>query len=61
MVRARGRVSATRAAGDLRVGIIGLGCAGQQHIAAYDALPGARVAAIAGLAALQIQEQGWSR
>ena len=42
MVRARGRVSAARDAGDLRVGVIGLGWAGQQHIAAYDALPGAR-------------------
>ena len=40
MVRARG-VSAARDAG-LRVGVIGLGWAGQQHIAAYDALPGAR-------------------
>ncbi|HEX5898533.1 MAG TPA: Gfo/Idh/MocA family oxidoreductase [Solirubrobacteraceae bacterium] len=42
-------MSAARAASDLRVGVIGLGWAGQQHIAAYDALPGARVAAIAGL------------
>jgi predicted dehydrogenase len=33
----------------VRVGVIGLGWAGQQHIAAYDALPGVEVAAIAGL------------
>ena len=42
-------MSAAGDAGDLRVGVIGLGWAGQQHIAAYDALPGAQVAAIAGL------------
>ena len=40
----------TQAAGDvLRVGVIGVGWAGQQHVAAYDALPGAEVVAIAGL------------
>ena len=33
----------------LRVGVIGVGWAGQQHVAAYDALPGAKVVAIAGL------------
>jgi predicted dehydrogenase len=33
----------------LRVGVIGVGWAGQQHIAAYDALPGVEIAAIAGL------------
>jgi predicted dehydrogenase len=33
----------------LRVGVVGVGWAGQQHIAAYDALPGAQVVAIAGL------------
>ena len=49
VVRARRRVSAARDAGDLRVGVVGLGWAGQQHIDAYDALPGAHVAAIAGL------------
>jgi predicted dehydrogenase len=42
-------VSAARAGDELRVGVIGLGWAGQQHIAAYDALAGARVVAIAGL------------
>jgi predicted dehydrogenase len=42
-------VSAARDAGDLRVGVVGVGWAGQQHIAAYDGLPGAQVAAIAGL------------
>jgi predicted dehydrogenase len=35
--------------GALRVGVIGLGWAGRQHIAAYAALPGVRVVAIAGL------------
>lgn len=33
----------------LRVGVIGLGWAGQQHIAAYEAAPGAELVAIAGL------------
>jgi predicted dehydrogenase len=33
----------------LRVGVIGLGWAGQQHIAAYDALPATQIVAIAGL------------
>jgi predicted dehydrogenase len=34
---------------DLRVGVIGLGWAGQRHLEAYDALPGAKVVALAGL------------
>jgi predicted dehydrogenase len=34
---------------ELRVGVVGLGWAGRQHIAAYDAAPGVRVVAIAGL------------
>src|SRR3954449_1856041 len=34
---------------DLRVGVIGLGWAGQRHLEAYDALPGANVVALAGL------------
>jgi predicted dehydrogenase len=33
----------------LRVGVIGMGWAGQQHLAAYDALPGVRIVALAGL------------
>jgi predicted dehydrogenase len=33
----------------LRVGVVGVGWAGHQHVAAYDALPGVEVAAIAGL------------
>jgi predicted dehydrogenase len=33
----------------LRVGVIGVGWAGQQHLAAYDVLPGVEIAAIAGL------------
>jgi predicted dehydrogenase len=32
----------------VRVGVVGLGWAGQQHIAAYDAHPGTKVVAIAG-------------
>jgi predicted dehydrogenase len=35
----------------LRVGVVGVGWAGQQHIAAYHRLPGVEVAAIAGLEA----------
>jgi predicted dehydrogenase len=34
---------------ELRVGVIGLGWAGQRHLEAYEALPGARVVALAGL------------
>jgi predicted dehydrogenase len=48
MVRASAGVTAPRNDA-LRVGVIGLGWAGQQHVAAYDALPGAKVVAIAGL------------
>src|SRR3954451_10276 len=33
----------------LRAGVIGVGWAGRQHIAAYDAMPGVELAAIAGL------------
>ena len=33
----------------LRTGVIGVGWAGRQHIAAYDALPGVELVAIAGL------------
>ncbi|MEA2286545.1 MAG: hypothetical protein QOJ21_2588 [Solirubrobacteraceae bacterium] len=33
----------------LRVGVVGVGWAGQQHIGAFDALPGAKVVGIAGL------------
>jgi predicted dehydrogenase len=33
----------------LRVGVIGVGWAGQQHLAAYDAVPGVQVVALAGL------------
>lgn len=44
------RSDATKTGGDVvRVGVVGLGWAGRQHIAAYDALPGARVVVIAGL------------
>jgi predicted dehydrogenase len=35
--------------GELRVGVIGLGWAGQRHLEAYDAVAGARVVALAGL------------
>jgi predicted dehydrogenase len=34
---------------DLRTGVIGVGWAGERHVEAYDALPGARVVALAGL------------
>jgi predicted dehydrogenase len=34
---------------DIRVGVIGVGWAGQQHLAAYEALPGAEIVALAGL------------
>jgi predicted dehydrogenase len=34
---------------DVRVGVVGLGWAGQQHLAAYEALDGAQVVALAGL------------
>ncbi len=34
---------------DIRVGVIGVGWAGRQHLAAYDALAGVRVGALAGL------------
>jgi predicted dehydrogenase len=33
----------------VRVGVIGVGWAGRQHLAAYDALPGAQVVGLAGL------------
>jgi predicted dehydrogenase len=33
----------------LRVGVIGLGWAGQRHVAAYDRVPGAQLVAVAGL------------
>src|SRR5215210_3102477 len=33
----------------IRVGVVGVGWAGQQHLAAYDELPGVEIAAIAGL------------
>jgi predicted dehydrogenase len=44
VVRASERVTTP-----LRVGVIGLGWAGQQHLAAYDALPETRIVALAGL------------
>jgi predicted dehydrogenase len=34
---------------DIRVGVIGVGWAGQRHLEAYDALPGVEIAAVAGL------------
>jgi predicted dehydrogenase len=34
---------------DVRVGVIGVGWAGQQHLAAYDALAGVEIVALAGL------------
>jgi predicted dehydrogenase len=35
--------------GDLRIGVIGVGWAGQRHVEACDALPGVRVVGLAGL------------
>jgi predicted dehydrogenase len=35
--------------GDLRVGVIGVGWAGQRHLEAYEALDGVEIAAVAGL------------
>ena len=35
----------------LRVGVVGVGWAGRQHLAAYDALPGVEIAGIAALEA----------
>jgi predicted dehydrogenase len=43
MVRGDGPVT------NLRVGVIGLGWAGQQHLAAYDALAGVEIVGLAGL------------
>jgi predicted dehydrogenase len=43
MVRGDGPVTS------LRVGVIGVGWAGQQHLAAYDALAGVEIVALAGL------------
>jgi predicted dehydrogenase len=34
---------------EIRVGVIGVGWAGQRHLEAYDALPGVQIAAVAGL------------
>jgi predicted dehydrogenase len=48
MVRASRRVTVP-SEDVLRVGVIGLGWAGQQHLAAYDRHPGTKVVALAGL------------
>ena len=42
----------------LRAGVVGLGWAGQQHMAAYDALPGVELVAIAGMEDGPRQELG---
>jgi predicted dehydrogenase len=34
---------------ELRVGVVGIGWAGQQHLKAYDALPGVRIVSLAGM------------
>lgn len=36
-------------AAELKVGVVGIGWAGQQHLKAYDALPGVRLASLAGM------------
>ena len=38
----------------IRVGVIGIGWAGQQHLAAYDALPDTEIVAIAGMEATEV-------
>jgi predicted dehydrogenase len=43
---------------DLRVGVIGLGFAGSTHLAAYSALPGATVVALAGQEEPRLHELG---
>src|SRR3712207_5818376 len=42
----------------LRVGVIGVGWAGQHHLAAYHELPGVEVLAIAGMEEPVLQETG---
>jgi predicted dehydrogenase len=34
---------------ELRVGVVGIGWAGQQHLKAYDSLPGVRIVSLAGM------------
>lgn len=36
-------------AGELRVGVVGIGWAGQQHLKAYDSLAGVRIVSLAGM------------
>ena len=36
-------------AGELRVGVVGIGWAGQQHLKAYDSLEGVRIVSLAGM------------
>ena len=42
----------------LRAGVVGLGWAGQQHMAAYSQLPGVELAALAGMESDQLQRLG---
>ncbi|MDN4614208.1 Gfo/Idh/MocA family oxidoreductase [Leifsonia sp. F6_8S_P_1B] len=46
---ARSPRDASQGGRPLRAGVVGLGWAGQQHMAAYDALPGVELVAIAGM------------
>ncbi|WP_258803766.1 Gfo/Idh/MocA family protein [Pseudarthrobacter sp. NS4] len=39
----------TAPAGELRVGVVGIGWAGQQHLKAYDSLDGVRIVSLAGM------------
>jgi predicted dehydrogenase len=41
--------TASEAAQELRVGVVGIGWAGQQHLKAYDSLDGVRIVALAGM------------
>jgi predicted dehydrogenase len=51
-------VSSSSAERPLRVGVIGVGWAGQQHLAAYHDLPDSEIAAIAGMEADVLEETG---
>jgi hypothetical protein len=41
--------TASEAAQELRVGVVGIGWAGQQHLKAYHSLEGVRIVALAGM------------
>ena len=51
----------TETPGELRVGVVGLGFAGTTHLDAFQALPGARVVALAGQEEERLRELGATR